>query len=127
MSTRTSLTVLEQADHPEEGPATKTLENMDPTNGNKVVNDGHTRAQVRNSVASSRTITYTYDERGRVTTKVVTLAANEECLLGPWPTAALNRHAGDVEDGTHVWLTASGSAGDVKIRCVREPPGLAGR
>lgn len=127
MSARTALTVLDQAATPEDGAATKTLENMDSAAGNKFPNTGNERVQIRNSIAGARTVTYTYTERGRTTTKVLNLAANEETILGPFNPAIFNSHAGDAEDTTHVWLTSSNSTGDVKARVIREAPGLAGR
>lgn len=124
MSSRTSLTVVDQAGFPEEGPSPKTLENMDVTNGNKFVDDGRTVVAVRNSAVASRTVTYTYSERGQTRTKAVTLAASEECILGPFPPA-MRAHDGDAsENGSHVWLTASGSTGEVKARAVRFASGV---
>ena len=125
MSSRTSLTIVDQANLPEDGPATKTLENMDVSLGNKLSNDGRTVLQVRNTTGSSKTITFTFDVRGAADTKQITLGANEETILGPFPTDVFNQHAADsAETGLYLWATASGSAGEVKARAVRFAPGV---
>jgi hypothetical protein len=124
VSSRTALTVLDSGAYAEDGPTTKTLENMDVTNGNKFTNDGRVLLKVRNSAVAARTITYTYDERGAARTRAVTLAASEETILGPFPVAIFNEHAADAsEHRSHVWATASGAAGEVKARAIRYQPG----
>jgi hypothetical protein len=123
MSSRTAMTIVDQAATPESGPSTKTLENFDVSVGNKIENDGRTVLQVRNTTGAGKTITYTYSERGQTRTTVVNLGANEETVLGPFPPDVFNAHAGDAENGTHLWATANGSAGEVKGRAIRMPPG----
>lgn len=122
MSSRTSLTVLDQAGFPEEGPTTKSLENFDVTNGSKFANDGRTVLQVRNTTAGALNLTYSYDERNRVTTKVVSIGANAESVLGPFPTQVFNQHAADAaEHNLLVWVTASGTTGQLQGRAIRLP------
>lgn len=122
MSARTSLAVLDQSGYPEEGPSTKALENFDVTNGSKFLNDGITALQVRNTTGGALTLTFTYDERNRSTTKVTTLGANAETILGPFPTGVFNQHAADgAEHNAYLWVTASGTTGQLQGRAIRLP------
>src|SRR5690349_1170654 len=125
MSTRTALTVVDCAANAEDGPATRTLENMDVTLGNKLANDGRTLLKVRNTTGGSLNITFTYDYRGASVTKAVAIGANEETTLGPFPPGVFNAHAADsAENLLQTWLTAGGGAGDLKARAIRYQPGV---
>lgn len=125
MSARTALTVVAAAANPEDGPATRTLENMDVAAGNKLENDGRTLLKVRNTTGGSLNITFSYDNRGGTATKAVAIGANEETTLGPFPPSVFNKHSADAaEHDLYVWLTAGGNAGDLKARAIRYPPGL---
>lgn len=118
MSTRTAMTVLDQGAYAESGPSTKTLESLDVVNGNKIPYDPRVACAFYNTSGASKTLTYSYDdERGEARTKVVTLAAGE-AIIAEFDEG-LCRHTGDAENGTHVWVTANGSAGDVKGRATR--------
>jgi hypothetical protein len=118
MSTRTNLTVRNQGQYPELGATVKTFENMDVTNGNKVLDEPGLCSVLHNTSVSSRTVTYTYDDqRGEVRTKILTLAAGEAVLVQYEEN--LTRHAADAAEHGYVWLTASGSAGDVKVMTTR--------
>ena len=118
MSARTNATVREQSVYSEQGPATKTLENCDVTNGNKVVIENRLVLTFYNSAAAARTITYTYDDQvGQSRTLVVTLAAGE---LGPVQLdQRLGTHAADTAENGYAWFTASGTAGEVKMHALR--------
>lgn len=121
MSARTRLTVVDQAALTEQGPATRTEENSDVANGNKVALGAGVVVYARETTGIAKTVTYTYDERGQTRTTVVNLGASEVVPLGPFDPA-LAAHAADVaENGLDVWLTASGTAGQVKFRAVRLP------
>jgi hypothetical protein len=121
MSARTRLTIVDQALLSEDGPATKTEENSDVTNGNKLAIGPGITLIARNSTGVAKTITWTYDERGQTRTKVTNLAANEIAPLGPFEPALAVHTADAAENGFDVWLTANGVAGDVKFRAVRNP------
>jgi hypothetical protein len=119
MSARTNLTVRSQSAYPEAGPSTKTLENMDVTNGNKLAIEPSLIVVLFNSSGTSKTVTFTYDDdAGEASrTKVVTLAAGELTVVQL--EARLTRHAADTAEAGFAWLTANGSAGDVKAQAVR--------
>lgn len=124
MSTRTALTVLDQAAYPENGPSTKTLEAADTVNGNKFVNDGQTLLLFSNTSGVSRNITFTADIRGASgTKKVQAIANNEVTILGPFNPGEFNPHTGDAENGTHAWFTASGA---INVRAIKIPAGYFG-
>jgi hypothetical protein len=125
MSSRTSLTVLDQAAYPENGPATKTIEAADTVNGNKFVNDGQTLLLVSNTSGSSRNLTFSADIRGTAGTKKVQAIANGEVtILGPFNAGEFNAHAADgAENGTHLWVTASGA---ISLRAIKIPAGYFG-
>lgn len=121
MSARTRLTVVDQNILTEQGPATTTEENSDVVNGNKVALGPGVVVFARETSGTSKTITYTYDERGQTRTTVVTLPANGVDVFGPFDQV-LAAHAADAaENGLDVWLTANGTAGQVKFRAVRLP------
>jgi hypothetical protein len=122
MSTRTRLTILDQAGLTEDGPATKTAENSDVANGNKVRGEPNVVVFVDNTTAGALNITYTYDERGQTRTKVISAPANAKFPIGPFDPVLL-AHAGDLdgENGQDVWLTAAGTAGQIRFRAVRLP------
>ena len=118
MSSRTALTVVDQGNLPELGPGTTTEENSDVSNGNKVLAQRGTIVIARETTGVSKTVTYTYDERGQTRTLAVTLAANALTVLGPFDPG-LQAHAADAaENGQFVWLSASGTAGQVKFRAI---------
>lgn len=125
MSARTSLAVIDaNGSFPENAPATKTTENMDVAAGNKILNiDENTVIWVEETSGNARTVTYTYDDDAGVErTKAVALGANERTLLGPFKPR-MTRHAGDAAEAGALWLTANGTAGQVKARAIRFPPG----
>ena len=118
MSARTSATVREQGAYPETGPAAKTFENCDVTNGNKVVIEPRLVLVFFNSAASSKTVTYTYDDdAGQSRTLVLTLAAGEVCPVQL--EGRLGRHAADASEQGFAWFTANGTAGEVKMHVLR--------
>jgi hypothetical protein len=118
MSARTNLTVRSQSAYPEVGPATKTLENMDVTNGNKLALEPGLAVVLQNTSGTSKTVTFTYDDdAGEIRTKVLTLAAGE--LTVAQLEARLARHASDTAEAGFAWFTANGVAGDVKAQAVR--------
>lgn len=121
MSARTRLTVVQQALNTEQGPATTTEENSDVANGNKVAAGPGVVVIARETSGTSKTVTYTYDERGQTRTTVVTLAANAIVPLGPFDPTLTAHGADAAENGADVWLTASGTAGQVKFRAFQIP------
>lgn len=118
MSARTNLTVRTQSAYPEVGPSTKTLENLDVTNGNKLLAEPGLVVVLYNSAVASRTVTFTYDDdAGEVRTKLLTLAAGELTVVQL--ERRMTRHASDTAENGYAWFTASGSAGDVKAQAAR--------
>jgi hypothetical protein len=124
MSSRTLMTVRNQSAYPEVGPSTKTLENLDVTNGNKLAVEPNLDVVLINSSGASKTVTFTYDDdAGEVRTKVLTLAAGELTVVQL--EARLARHAADSAENGLAWFTANGVAGDVKGQAVRVKRPLA--
>lgn len=119
MSSRTRLTVVQQALNTEQGPATTTEENSDVSNGNKVAAGPGVFVIARETSGVAKTVTYTYDERGQTRTTVVNLAINALTVLGPFDPSLTAHGADAAENGADVWLTASGTAGQVKFRAVQ--------
>lgn len=118
MSARTNATVRDQGAYPEVGPATKTFENCDVTNGNKLVIEPRLLVLFFNSAASAKTVTYTYDDdAGQSRTLVLNLAAGEVCPVQFEPR--LGRHAADAAENGFAWFTANGTAGEVKMHALR--------
>lgn len=118
MSARTSATIREQGAYPEVGPATKTLENCDVTNGNKVVIEPRLVVVLYNTAASAKTVTYTYDDdAGQSRTLVLNLAAGEICPVQL--EQRLGRHAADAAEAGYAWFAANGTAGEVKMHAIR--------
>lgn len=119
MSSRTSLTVRPLGAYPEMGPATKTWENCDVTNGNKLQMEPDVAATLFNSSGAAKTVTYSYDDdSGVARTNVLNLAAGEVAPVQF--EARLGRHAADTAESNFVWLTANGTAGDVKVIAYRQ-------
>lgn len=113
MSTRTLLTAAHPGTFPEDGSATDTLVAADTANGNKVEwSDG---VIALNENASPQSVTYTFSSQGVTVTKAVDIAAGG-CRLLRFKKN-LTSHPGDVENGTHVWLT--GESTDVSFRAVK--------
>lgn len=125
MSSRTNVTLRTLTAFPEVGASTKSEENADVTNGNKLQQEPDIVVVFRNSSAAPKTITYTYDDdAGEVRTKVLTLAVGE--IVAVQFESRLCRHASDAaENGSHVWFTASGVAGDIKMFACRMKRALA--
>jgi hypothetical protein len=124
MSARTNLTVRTQSAYPEVGPSTKTFENFDVTNGNKFKIEPNLALVVHNSDVSAKTVTYSFDDdAGQPTTKVLTLAAGEVTVVQV--EARMGRHAADTAENGYAWLTANGTAGQVRGQLVRLKQPLA--
>lgn len=118
MSARTNLTVRSQAAYPEVGPTTKTFESADVTNGNKVLIEPGLVVLLFNSSVADKTVTYTYDDNaGEVRTKVVTIPAGG--IAPAQLERRLGNHAADTAETGYAWLTANGTAGDVKVYVAR--------
>lgn len=113
MSARALATVRNAGAYPENGPTTKTFENCDVVNGNKVPIEPNLIGILFNSSGTSKTVTYTYDDdHGVSRTDAVSLAAGEVAPVQIAPR--LGRHAADAAEHGFAWFTASGSAGEVK-------------
>lgn len=119
MSLRTALAIVNQGVWPEEGPATKTWENMDVALGSKIPWELGLVCSFRNTHSSALNLTYTYDDdRGVERTKVVSVPNGGGFIAQFAP--ALLRHAADIpENGAFVWVTAAGTAGQLQARVTR--------
>lgn len=123
MSTRTNATVRQFGGYPEAGTTTKTWENCDATNGNKLLMEPDIVGVFFNSSAAAKTITYSYDDdSGVARTNVVNLGIGEVAPVQF--ESRLGRHAADTAESNFVWFTANGTAGDVKMMMFRQKRSL---
>jgi hypothetical protein len=121
MSARTLVPIRDFADrrYPERGHATQLVDNLDPTNGNKILHQEGMIVVVMNDHVAILNLTLTYDDdAGIERTQVLPMAAGGRTVL-QFPSRML-RHAADAaENGSHVWLTPAGSAGQIKALVLR--------
>lgn len=115
-TSRVSLTAQVQAGYPEQGTVLN-QQNSEVANGNRFECKAGNRLLIaRNTNAAARTVTFSYVRRGVVVSQTaVNLAAQHDiAVFGPFPREMVDHIAADAADGD-VYVTASGSAGDVKF------------